>query len=162
MLAVRMIELAQELFARVFYVSCSAPLPGRTLAEAMRDDGAAERPGAANGTGDPYAAMTKANMSALFCNDMTAVQCDAFLLQLGNDKWPKSSEIYRDWRYDHLGKIPAVFVHCLQDDAVPPAWQRRFAERLRVAKTAHIDAGHQAMITRPQALAEVLLAESAG
>jgi hypothetical protein len=50
-------------------------------------------------------------------------------------------------------------VLCLQDMSLPPPWQVRFAETLRVEKTIRIDAGHQVMNTRPQALAEVLLAE---
>jgi hypothetical protein len=47
----------------------------------------------------------------------------------------------------------------MQDMSLPPPWQVRFAETFRVGKTVHIDAGHQVMNTRPQALAEVLLAE---
>jgi hypothetical protein len=41
-----------------------------------------------------------------------------------------------------------------------PAWQAIFAERLRVKRLLHIDAGHQVMNTRPEALAELLRVEA--
>ncbi|MFD2134238.1 hypothetical protein ACFSLT_01475 [Novosphingobium resinovorum] len=40
------------------------------------------------------------------------------------------------------------------------SWQERFADRLHARRLHRIDAGHQVMNTRPEALAEVLLAEA--
>jgi pimeloyl-ACP methyl ester carboxylesterase len=159
MLIPRIVEFAPKLFRGLIYISCSAPPPGATFGEARRVTVPSVNP-----VGSPSvvgAAPSLDQQAAMFCNDMTPPERDAFLTRLGEDFWPKSSETYRGWRYDHLGAIPAVFVHCMRDQAVPPEWQRRFAETFRADRTVHIDAGHQAMITRPQALAEVLLAELA-
>jgi pimeloyl-ACP methyl ester carboxylesterase len=89
-------------------------------------------------------------------------QRNQFLAKMNQDMWPMSAYTYRDFRYDHLDSIPANYVHCLQDMSLPPRWQERFAERLRVTKTVRIDAGHQVMNTRPHALAEVLLTAAEG
>jgi len=40
-------------------------------------------------------------------------------------------------------------------------WQERFAEQFRADRNVRIDAGHQAMISRPEVLAEVLRRETA-
>ena len=44
---------------------------------------------------------------------------------------------------------------------LPVAWQEIFAERLRVERRIRIDCAHQAMNTRPHALAEILRLEAA-
>ena len=54
------------------------------------------------------------------------------------------------------------FVLCLRDAILPPHWQEYFAKQLRCWRTVRIDAGHQAMNTRPHALAEILLIDAAG
>ena len=69
---------------------------------------------------------------------------------------------YSGWKTDNLSTVPVSYVQCLQDMALPPEWQERFAERFKARRTVRIDAGHQVMNTRPQGLAEILLAEAAG
>lgn len=156
----RMAEFAPGLFARLIYVTCSAPPPGMTTIERMGDSMHGEREDQVGWPVDPRTTTMEERFRVMFCNDMAPPEQDRFLAKLGKDMWPTSSYAYRDWRYDHLGAIPATFVHCMQDMSLPPAWQRRFAEALKVGRTVHIDAGHQVMNTRPQALAEVLLHEA--
>jgi hypothetical protein len=50
---------------------------------------------------------------------------------------------------------------CLLDQVLIPHWQRIYAERFQCDRVVQIDAAHQVQNTRPQALAEVLLAEAA-
>jgi hypothetical protein len=52
-------------------------------------------------------------------------------------------------------------VVCLKDNILPVRWQEIFAERFKAERLARIDAGHQAMNTRPHALAEILRHEAA-
>ncbi len=98
----------------------------------------------------------------MFCNDMTSEEGEAFVAGLGQDMWPMSSYGYADWRYDHLVGMPGTYVLCLRDQSLPPVWQERFAQRFHADRIVRIDAGHQVMNTRPQTLAEVLLAEACG
>jgi pimeloyl-ACP methyl ester carboxylesterase len=65
-----------------------------------------------------------------------------------------------DWRYVHVSRIPATYVMCLRDAVLPLGWQETFAARLGAERLIRIDAGHQVMNTRPQALAEALRMEA--
>lgn len=104
------------------------------------------------------AATMEERYRIMFCNDMDAGAADAFLAKLGKDGWPASAYAWRDFRYDHLRRVPSSYVVLLRDEALPAAWQERFADRLHARRIERLDAGHQAMNTRPEALAEILLA----
>jgi hypothetical protein len=97
----------------------------------------------------------------MFCNDMSEEQAAGFMGSLGQDGWPRSAYGATDWRYDHLAAIPSTYILCLRDETLQPEDQRQFAQRLHAQRMLSIDAGHQAMVTRPHALAEMLLLESA-
>jgi pimeloyl-ACP methyl ester carboxylesterase len=156
----RIAEFRPDLLSRLVYVTCSAPPAGMTTIERMGGGVHGQNPDQVGWPVDPATSTIEERYRIMFCNDMDAAATDAFLAKLGSDMWPMSSYTYRDWRYDHLGTIPAAFVLCLQDMSLPPAWQERFAEVFQVGRTIRIDAGHQVMNTRPQALAEVLLSEA--
>lgn len=158
----RIAEFRPDLLSRLVYVTCSAPPAGMTVIERM---GAGVHGQNAEEVGwplDPASSTIEERYRIMFCNDMAPAEADAFLVRLGSDMWPTSSYTCRDWRYGHLGGIPSTFVLCLQDMVLPPIWQERFAKVLKTDGIIRIDAGHQVMNTRPQALAEVLLAEARG
>jgi len=151
-----LLEARPALFRRAVYVSCVAPLPEQTTLNwraSMPEGETALATTAAPGSRERYHMM--------FCNDMAPEEARDFLDKLGSDRWPACSYETSGWRYDHLAALPASYVICLQDVTLLPAWQEVFAERLRVNRTIRIDAGHQAMNTRPHALAEILRFEAA-
>jgi pimeloyl-ACP methyl ester carboxylesterase len=154
-----MVEFASSLFSRLIYVAADAPPPGKTIFKLMSSCLHGEREDRIGWPVDPKTTPMEERYGTMMCNDMSPLERDAFVAKLEQDMWPLSSYKYCDWRYDKLGSTPATYVLCLQDMSLPPLWQERFAETLRVEKTVRIDAGHQVMNTRPQALAEVLLAE---
>ena len=155
----RMAEFAPKLFRQLIYVTCSAPTPGTSILELMGSCVQGEREDRVGYPLDPKTTPIQDQFGVMFCSDMSPPQRDAFLAQLGPDMWPLSSYVYRDWRYEHLGSIPSAYVVCEKDMSLHPRWQQRFADTLRVGTTVGIDAGHQVMNTRPQELAEVLLAQ---
>ncbi len=155
----RMLEFAPTLFRRLIYITCSAPPPGTSLLELIGNRLHEERQDQVGWPLDPKTTSFEERFAAMFCNDMSPTETAAFLAKLGHDMWPLSSYTYRDWRYDHLGSVRSTYVLCEKDMSLPPPWQRRFADRLRVDKTNRIDAGHQVMNTRPRELAAVLLAD---
>ena len=57
--------------------------------------------------------------------------------------------------------VPASYVKLLQDAVIPPALQDEIIANLGTIDVAELDAGHDAMISRPKALA-ALLNELAG
>ncbi|EJU11941.1 alpha/beta hydrolase [Sphingomonas sp. LH128] len=151
-----MAQMRPDLFRRLVYVTCSLPLPGQTVLEMI---GAI--PASTHGdTAAAGARLSQERYRALFCNDMPPTQADAFLAELGRDTWPARTYSATDWKFEIARPIPSTFVLCRTDPCLPMAWQETFAERLKTDRRVVIDAGHQAMVTRPQALAEILLIEA--
>jgi pimeloyl-ACP methyl ester carboxylesterase len=154
-------EARPDLIRRLVYVTCSAPLPGVTTFEQM---GQGVHGGNAEQVGwpvDPATHSMEQRYRLMFCNDMDDAAAEAFLARLGRDGWPACCYAERGWRYDHLASVPSTYVYALRDLALPMIWQERFAERLHADREFRIDAGHQVMNTRPEALAEALLIEAA-
>lgn len=150
-----------DLIGRLVYVTCSAPLPGVTTLEQMGQGVRGDDPEQVGWPVDPATHTMDQRYRIMFCNDMSEPQAEAFLARLGSDGWPMCCYSERGWRYDHLAAIASTYVLCLRDESLPAAWQERFAQRLHVDRVVRVDAGHQVMNTRPQALAEILLAEAA-
>ncbi len=158
----RMAEFAPAMFRRLIYVTCSAAPHGSSILELMGSCRHGDSEECVGYPLDPTAGPFEENFSIMFGNDMSASDQDAFLAQLGPDMWPPSSYTYRDWRYAHLSSFPSTFILCERDMALPPPWQERFAATLRATDMVRIDAGHQAMNSQPEALADVLLAQMGG
>lgn len=157
----QMAALAPDLFRRLVFVSCSAPLPGHSTLDQMGMGLHGSNPDQVGWPVDLLTSSIEDRFRIMFCNDMDQAEATAFLSRLGADQWPQVCYEHTDWQRDHLADIAASYVVCLRDMALPPDWQLRFAERLHADRVARIDAGHQAMVTRPHGLAEILLAEAA-
>jgi pimeloyl-ACP methyl ester carboxylesterase len=156
----RLVMRQPELFRRLVYVSCVAPLPGRSILQQMGSGRHGSNEEEVGWPFDPRAVAANERYSLMFCGDMNADESTAFLAKLGRDSWPAQTMSASDWRYDHLSSVPSTYVICLRDGVLPPPWQETFAARLQVQRTVRIDAGHQVMNTRPHALAEVLRYEA--
>lgn len=152
-----MVARRPDLFARLIYVSCIAPQPGTAVFAAFCEQ--AEVSAGVRAFMEQSLPFEECSR-LMFCNDMTTKQTEAFLAKLGTDQWPPSVLDMSDWPYAHLAGVPSTYVQCLADEALPPNWQERFAGRLHASRVVRIDAGHQAMNTRPHALAEILLQEA--
>ena len=155
-----MAEIAPALVRKLVYLTCSAPQQGKTTIEKMGNGVHGSNPDEVGWPVDPATSTMEERFRAMFCNDMDTVEADAFLAKLGKDMWPAACYTQRDWRFDHLAAIPSTFILCLRDMSLPPDWQERFADQLHCDHIVHLDAGHQAMNTRPHGLAEILLAEA--
>jgi pimeloyl-ACP methyl ester carboxylesterase len=149
------------LFRRLVYVSCSIPLPGQSVHAMMGRSRHGEDEAAVGWPFDPATTDYAQGFPLMFCNDMEAGVAAKFSARLGQDEWPPRTYTMTDWRYDGVGLVPASYVVCLRDNILPPGWQETFATRLQAERRVYIDAGHQVMVTRPQALAETLLKEAA-
>lgn len=153
---------APGLFSKLIFVTCSSPEEGRTTIETMGNSLAGTNPDEVGWPVDPATTTMAERYRAMFCNDMSEGQADAFLARLGADMWPACCYTQRHWQRDHLADMPVTYVVCESDASLPAAWQERFARRLHADKLVRLDAGHQVMNTRPRSLAAVLLAEIAG
>lgn len=153
----QMAEFAPGLFSKLIFLTCSMPLPGKSTLDQMGEGRHGEREDQVGWPVDPESSTMQQRFRAMFCNDMTDEQADAFLAKLGKDMWPPVCYSYSDWKTGHLAAMPVTYVLCERDMALPPAWQQTFARRLHADKMETIDAGHQAMNTQPDALARLML-----
>ena len=155
------LELAMPgAFARHVYVSCIAHENGHTIGDMMAMQTAQDPQGPLAAVFNDPDCPVRERFRVMFVNDMTREDQDRFLDKLEKDAWPPIAYTETRWSYDHLADVPTTYVQCLQDQVLTPHWQRIFAERFRCERTVHIDAAHQVQNTRPEALAEVLLAEA--
>ncbi|MGE3693381.1 MAG: alpha/beta fold hydrolase [Novosphingobium sp.] len=156
----QMAEFAPGLFSRLVFVTCSMPLPGKSTLDQMGNSRHGVKQDEVGWPVDPESSTMEERFRAMFCNDMSPAEGDAFLAKLGSDMWPPVCYSYSDWKTGHLAAIPVSYVLCDRDMALPPPWQEKFAKRLHADRIDHIDAGHQVMNTQPNALAALLLAET--
>lgn len=148
------------MFARHVYVSCIALEPGQTIADMMAMQITQDPQGPlASVFNDPHCSMRE-RFRVMFANDMKRADQDAFLAKLEQDAWPPIAYTHADWSYGALADVACTYVLCLRDQVLTPHWQGLFAERFGCERVVRIDAAHQVQNTRPQALAEVLLAEA--
>ncbi|MFT4047535.1 MAG: alpha/beta hydrolase [Solimonas sp.] len=152
----RLIEKQAGLFRRIVYVSCIAPAPGLTILQQLGAGPQGSHPHEVGWPFDPRTVDPRERPRLMFCNDMNDDETSAFVARLGHDMWPAQTMSAADWRYDHLDAVPSTYVMCLADAILPLPWQEIFAARLKAGRRVRIDAGHQVMNTRPQALAEIL------
>lgn len=155
-----MLTLRPELFRRAIYLSCSVPLNGQSVIGMVGNGVHGENPDEVGWPVNPAETPMEQRFRTMFCNDMGAEQADSFMRKLGADSWPVVSYSHTDWRHEQLGAVPASYVLCLRDGILPVPWQERFAARFKAERVIRIDAGHQAMTTKPHSLAEILLHEA--
>lgn len=152
-------ELRPELFRRLVYVSCSIPLQGQTVLQMMGSGSQGSRDDEVGWPAESTTALRDRN-NAMFCEEMDESQKASFLADLEQDEWPHSFFSATDFTFEHMGSVPSTYVVCLRDRILPVAWQEKFAKRFHAERLVRIDAGHQVMVTRPHALAEVLRCEA--
>lgn len=153
-------KLSPGLFRRLIFVTCLATPPGRNSLQIMGNCRHGESDTEVGWPVDPDSVSIEDRLRAMFTNDMNGEQADAFMAKLGKDDWPEQTYAFTDWEYGHLAGVASTYVMCDRDQALPPMWQQRFADRFHADRIVHIDAGHQVMNTRPGELAEILLTEA--
>lgn len=145
-----------DLLRRLIYVSCSAPLPGQMVIAMIGDGVHGTRDDQVGWPIDPNAFSHRERTRIMLCNDMDGNDADELMARLGKDQWPTCSYTETGWRDSGQDKVPVSYVVCLKDNILPVDWQHTFARRFNADRLIKLDCGHQAMNTRPHALAEIL------
>jgi pimeloyl-ACP methyl ester carboxylesterase len=144
-----LIERIPERVAHVVFVSCLVPRDGQTLYQAMSLDGGDVQQRGQVMLSDPETARR------MFCNDMDPAQTRFVLERLcpeapGVMTEPASLAGLRR-------PVPRSYVKLLRDQALEPAMQDEFIRNAGPGCAVHeLDAGHNAMISQPRALAAIL------
>lgn len=155
----RMARLAPGPIGKLVYLTCTAPPPGTGFRALMGSGLQGANPDEVGWPVDPASTSADERYRLMFCNDMDHDFATRFLARMGQDDWPMDVLTRTDHAYDHLDAIASSYIVCLRDNGLPPQWQRRFAAQLHCDRVIDLDAGHQAMVTQPEELARVLLAE---
>lgn len=142
---------------RLVFVSCAVPPHGVPVAEVLDALSPAVAEVAAQIGDDVVGADGMLNpdlAAAMFCNDMDDEQTAFTLARLVPEALGVISE-----PTDLSGlrePVPRTYVRLLQDASLTPEAQTRMAANLGDAQIIDLDAGHMAMISRPEALARIL------
>jgi len=150
-----------ERFRHLVFLASGAPVQGTTMPEMIGDKPRGHDPERIGLPLDPATTDRMALRDIMFCNDMDEAFKPTYFARSRGHRWPAAAQEKRDWRYDHLAAFPSTYIVCEQDNILPVEWQLRFAERFHCKQTARIDAGHQAMLTQPDALVDLLAAIAA-
>ena len=149
--------------AALVFVSCAVPPDGASVMGAAEPDirGLGERsrdrardPDVGNGS-----SLDEDTVRRMFCNDMTEDQTRFVLDHLNAEApgivWEPVS------RGGVPSSIPKTWIRLLRDQALPPSVQDDFVRNLEAVpggpvEVVDLDAGHDAMISRPQELAALI------
>lgn len=172
---------APERVAHLVFVSCSVPAEGESILEVLTGDASdvgemaaekieaekieaakieAERIEAVEQSGEATGPqLDDARVIEMFCNDMDEAQTRFVLDHFGNEALPVISE--RVSRAGLSPDIPKTWVRLLQDAVLTLDIQDRQIANLEASPggtvtVIELDAAHNAMISRPRELAEIL------
>jgi pimeloyl-ACP methyl ester carboxylesterase len=142
------LELIPERIASVVFVSCILPREGQTLFDAMSLP-EAERPRS------PGDALAEERAREMFCSDMDEAQTRFVLERLCPEAVGVMGEPVR--LAGLRGPVPRSYVKLLRDKALSPEIQDASIRNAGPGCAVHeLDAGHDAMISRPRELAAIL------
>ena len=143
----------------VVYLCALIPDLGRSLGDQMREDTDMLNPLYAHGLSEPDEQRRREWVddelarAVLFgdCEDATARAAIEHLR-------PQALHPYgQTFPLEAFPFAPATYVLCAQDQLVNPEWSRRTARARLGAKVIELPGGHSPFLSRPRALAEVLL-----
>lgn len=147
---------APDVVGHLVYVSSAVPPEGGTIADTLPGPARwlvrrqARRSAGAGGGGslpEPLARW-------MFCNDLDAERTRWVLDRLGPED--PSLVVTPVSRHGLDPAIPRTYVRLRRDHSIPPRRQARMIANLGGAQERWLDAGHDAMVSRPEELAAVL------
>lgn len=148
----RVAKRVPERLAQMIFVACTVPPEGRTVIDVLSPD---IRPLAEENLRNRQASVLPDEVArAMFCNDMDEEQTRFVLDRLVPEAW---APMLTPSQLAGLSLgIPTTYVKLLRDTSVPPALQDEIASHMGRVRKVELDAGHDAMISQPKALAALL------
>ncbi len=131
---------------RLVFVSAAIPPEGKTIQQVFADlKYSPSRPGA----------PMEQNYRRMFCNDMDEQSAQWLMRQITPEPAKALAEPVS--RPGFPTNLPLTYVLLKRDEALTPAVQRVMAANLNIHDIPELDAGHDAMVSYPNKLAQVLL-----
>ena len=131
----------QSRLRRVIFLSTTNPPVGQSITDLMTD---------------PLSPVSRElDFEKMFCNDLDDETTSWLLNHLGPEPPGAMTEAARVSPV--LADIATTYVLLEQDEALPPAFQRRQIENAQPDEVVSFDAGHSAFASRPEDLADLFL-----
>lgn len=148
----RVADRIPQKIKHLVFVSCSVPPEGRSVIDILSPE---VRPLAEASLKDRVASALSGEIArSMFCTDMDEEQTRFVLDHLVAEAW---SPMLEPSRLAGLGHgVPMTYVKLLKDEVLPPTLQDEMIAHLGSADVVELDAGHDAMVSRPDALASLL------
>jgi len=145
-------DRVSERLERMIYVSCSVPAEGRTVMDMLSAEIA---PLAEENRKNQVASVLPEEIArSMFCSDMNSEQACFVLDRLVPEAW---SPMLEPSRLAGLERgVAATYVKLLRDVVVPPALQDEVIANLGTVEVVEFDAGHDTMVSQPEALARLI------
>jgi len=145
-------DRVSERLERMIYVSCSVPAEGRTVMDMLSAEIA---PLAEENRKNQVASVLLEEIArSMFCSDMNSEQARFVLDRLVPEAW---SPMLEPSRLAGLERgVVATYVKLLRDVVVPPALQDEVIANLGTVEVVEFDAGHDTMVSQPEALARLI------
>jgi pimeloyl-ACP methyl ester carboxylesterase len=163
---------APERVAHLVFLSCTVPANGESSIDvllagaadvgeiaAANIEAASANIETAQQGGDPGPQLSEERVREMFCNDMDEDQTQFVLDNFGSEALPIVAE--RVSRDGMSSAIPKTWIRLLQDAILTPGIQDVCIANLETAPggtvtVVELDSGHNAMISHPRELAEIL------
>lgn len=154
----RVAEQIPERLRRMIFVSCSVPPDGGSVIDILTPE---VRPLAEQGLREKQATvLPEAVAREMFCSDMNEEQARFVLDRLVPEAWGPMLEPCSLAGLS-LG-VPATYVKLLHDTVIPPDLQDAMIAHMGEIEVVELEAGHDAMVSRPEGLAVLLNRIAAG
>lgn len=148
----RVAERVPDRLARMVFVASAVPAEGQSVIESLGGDLGARAQ--ASGHFAVVPAPPEDFAREMFCNDMNEEQARFVLDRLVPEAM---SPMRAANRLAGLERgVPCTYVKLLSDATLSPELQDQMISHLGGADVVELDAGHDAMVSRPEALAAVL------
>ncbi len=145
-----------KLFAHLIYLATAIPAEGQSIMQLLGTSRHGEQDNEVGWPLDPLITSAEQMAVAMFGADLDDTQLAWLLSEIVQDATPPAVATQPVYRAGYVGLIPAAFILTLRDDILPPAWQRRFAQRLEIGTVIEMDSPHEAFLTHPHELADII------
>jgi pimeloyl-ACP methyl ester carboxylesterase len=137
----------------IVYLCALIPEAGWTVETSHQSAAADEDDGGMTVDEQGRLSSTRSFAERHFYNDCSAGQADWAFARLR----PQAPIWTRPWPLERLPSVPNAYVVCAEDQMVDPDWSRRTAPQRLGCVPAEMPGGHSPFLSRPAALAELLV-----
>jgi len=152
----RMLTQDPGLYSRLVYLTASLPIEGQNITQMMGTGLHGENPEEVGFPVDRETSTPEQLNAAMFCQDLDEATTTWLLGEVALDATPASVMSDPATLEGYDGLASATYILTQRDNILPPAWQRRFAERAGCGEIIEIDTPHEPFISHPDLLAGVL------